>query len=670
MSIALVGNPNTGKSTIFNRLTGSSACEGNYPGVTVELACGHRMQGDSRLEFMDLPGQYSLFPASRDESVAVRYLLSTPPDVILNVVDAGNLERNLQLTVQLASLGIPMVLALNMYDEAAASGRVPDPSILSARLGMPVIRTVGRTGTGIEELAAAIVSAAASSPPRYQGLGQDVDREVDTLSGMLPATAVRSVGLATLLLEGSEEAGAVLSETSPDRSDAAMTAAASAIRRLERLYGDPVQIVTTGLRRGVAAGLVMEAAGPPRRRSTGPSLTRRIDSLLLNRFLGVPIFAALMYGAFWMTFRASAPFEGLLEGLFGALSGLAASVVPGGAFRSLLADGIVGGVGGVLMFVPAITILFLLISVMEDTGYMARAAFLTDGLMHRVGLHGRSFIPMLLGFGCTVPAVLATRTLDDRRDRLATIFVLPLLSCGAKLPIYLLVIGAFFPENRAAMLVTVYSVGILLALLGARVLRRTVLRGEDSPFVMELPPYRLPTLTALAGHVWRRLRHYIAKAGTVILAFSIILWFLGYYPRPAEGADPAEALEASFAGRLGQFLEPVFSPLGFDWRISTAMVGAAGAKELFVSQMGILTALEGGGEVDLPERMRSLYDPRTGLAMMLFALISTPCLATVAMVRRETGGWRWVIAQYAALTALAWVVAFAGRWISGIFRLF
>lgn len=671
ISVALAGNPNTGKSTIFNRLTGSSACEGNYPGVTVELACGSRTCGDRRLEFMDLPGQYSLSPASSDESVAVRYLLETPPDLILDVVDAANLERNLQLTVQLAALGLPMVIALNMCDEAAAAGRMPDPAVLSARLGVKVVRTIGRTGIGLEELVQALVEASQDgAPPRMQALGEDVDAEISRIAAMLPPLEVDGRGIAAMLLEGSEEAAAAVGRAAAGASARILEAAGTASRKLERLYADPVQIVLAGLRRGVASGLVMESVGPSRRRSTGPDVTRRVDAVLLNRFLGVPAFALIMYAAFWLTFRASAPLERLIADAFGALAGLASTLIPDGAIRSLVADGVIGGVGGVVLFVPAIAILFLLISLMEDTGYMARAAFLTDGLMHKVGLHGRSFIPMILGFGCTVPAVMATRTLEDRRDRLATILVLPLLSCGARLPGYLLVIGAFFPRHKALMLAFIYSVGIALALAAARILRKTVLRGEDSPFVMELPPYRLPTLAALARHVWRRVRHYLAKAGTVILAFSIVLWFLGYFPRQAAGADATAAVGGSFAERLGHAVEPIVRPLGFDWRIATAMIGAAGAKEIFVSQMGILTSLEGGQGRDLTSRMAALYDPGTGLAIMLFLLISAPCLATVAMVRRETGSWGLAAAQYAGLTALAWVIAFLGKWAFGISRFF
>ncbi|HOA05948.1 MAG TPA: ferrous iron transport protein B [Candidatus Fermentibacter daniensis] len=657
--VALVGNPNTGKSSIFNRLTGSSAHEGNYPGVTVELFCGSRTIEGRLFRFIDLPGQYSLMPASADEAVAVKGILEDPPDLVLNVVDATNLERNLQFTLQLAQLGLRMVVALNMSDEAEAAGRMPNVSMLSERLGVPVVRTVGRTGEGLSELIRVIARTADSDArPRRLIFGVDTDPEIESVASLIPDGPISATGIATMLVEGSAEAEDLLRRSFPDGAGAVVEAAGLASERLESLYGDPAQIVLAGLRHGLASGLATEVLGRPRRRSTTPLLTRRIDSVLLNRYLGVPIFALIMYLVFWLTFKASAPFEHLISRGFSSLAGLMRSALPDGPLQSLLADGITGGVGGVILYAPGISVLFLAISLMEDTGYMSRAAFLTDGLMHRFGLHGRSFIPMLLGFGCTVPAVLAARTLESRRDRLATILVLPLISCGARLPVYLMVTRAFFPGRQAIVLSLLYGSGMALALLGARLLRKTVLSGEDSPFVMELPPYRMPTLKALWRHVWARLSHYLAKAGTVILAFSVVLWLLGYFPRPREGADRAQALEESFAGRIGHALEPVMEPLGFDWRISTAMVGAAGAKELFISQTAILSSLSEDDEADLSSVLAARYAPATGVAVLVFMLISPPCLATVAMVKKETGSWRIALAQYAALMILAWLLAF------------
>ena len=657
--VLLAGSPNTGKSTIFNRLTGASAHEGNYPGVTVELACGSRACGETLLRFVDLPGQYSLSPASGDEAVAVRHILANPDDVILNVLDARNLERNLLLTIQLARLGMRLVVALNMSDEAAAEGRMPDLAILSDRLGVPVVATVGRTGEGMEAVLEAITGIASGAGRiRPMRLGADAEEQIAGVASLLPAGPPSPSGLAAMLVEGNPEALDLIRRTMPGMAGTIARRASEAAARLEGLYGDPAPLVLATLRRGLAAGLVREAVGVPGRRFTEPAATRRIDSIVLNRYLGFPILALLMFLTFWLTFQASAPFSELIGSGFGLLSEGVGRLLPGGALRSLLTDGLIGGVGGVLLYVPGISVLFLAISLMEDTGYMARAAFLTDGLMHRFGLHGRSFIPMLLGFGCTVPAVLATRTLESRRDRLATILILPLLSCGARLPVYLLAADAFFPGRQAVVLALTYGLGILLALLGARLLTRSVLRGGDAPFVMELPPYRMPTARALTRHVWARVSHYLARAGTVILAFSAVLWTMGYFPRPQAGADPAEALETSFSGRLGRVLEPLVEPLGFDWRIATALTGSIGARELFISQMAILTSLGGEGGGNLESEMSSRYSPATGAALIVFFLISAPCLASVAMVAKEAESWKLALGQYAALTALAWLAAF------------
>ncbi|MDM7993230.1 MAG: ferrous iron transport protein B [Candidatus Fermentibacter sp.] len=664
--VLLAGNPNTGKSTIFNRLTGASAHEGNYPGVTVELACGSRACGESLFRFVDLPGQYSLAPASEDEAVAVRYILDNPGDIILDVLDARNLERNLLLTIQLARLGTRLVVALNMCDEASAEGRMPDMGILSDRLGVPVVATVGRTGEGIDALLEAIAGAAAGTVhARPLRLGGDAEEQIAEVASLLPDGRLSPSGLASMLVEGNPEAVAMIRRTMPGAAGAVIDRSTRAAARLEALYGDPAPLVLAALRRGLAAGLVREAVGVPGRRFTEPAATRRIDSIVLNRYLGFPVLALLMFLTFWLTFQASAPLEGLIGSLFGLLSEGIGRALPEGALRSLVTDGIIGGVGGVLLYVPGISVLFLAISLMEDTGYMARAAFLTDGLMHRFGLNGRSIIPMLLGFGCTVPAVLATRTIESRRDRLATILVLPLFSCGARLPVFLLVAGAFFPGRQAAVLILTYGLGILLALLAARFLTRSVIRGGDSPFVMELPPYRLPTARALTRHVWARVSHYLAKAGTVILAFSAALWLMGYFPRPQAGADPAEALEASFSGRLGHALEPLVEPLGFDWRIATALTGSIGARELFISQMAILASLGGGGDAGLAHEMSSRYSPGTGAALVVFMLISAPCLSAVAVTARETRSWKMALGQYAALTALAWLAAFAVKTLLG-----
>ena len=715
ISVALAGNPNAGKTSVFNALTGSSQHVGNYPGVTVDTVVGKRVYGDTEITFVDLPGSYSLTAHSDDEREARRILLHNPPDLIVNVIDATNIERNLYLTVQLMELGYGMVIALNMSDEATAAGSMPDTEVLSEILGVPVVPTVGHRGRGIDSLLDAVMDALkAENRPRRVRFGRDIDPLLNSMARNIEEAGEELYPpryAAAKLLEMDPEVVAHLRRNLNEGEMEALEATAFAARKhLQEIFGDPPEVVLAELRHGIASGAWKESTPIQASRSTGPDTTHRIDNVLLNRVFGLPLFALAMYLTFWLTFTVGSPLAGLLESLFGLMSEVLQGWLPPGVIRSLLVDGIIGGVGGVLVFVPNIALLFLAISTMEDTGYMARVAFLMDRFMHKIGLHGQSFIPMIIGFGCTVPGVMATRVLSNRRDRLVTILVLPLMSCSAKLPVYLLVAGAFFAGQRALVLWLIYMAGILLAIALAKLLRVSVLRGENSPFVMELPPYRLPTLRGILQHVWFRARHYVAKAGTIILAFSILLWFLSSYPRPEthevdqmiarghlsvvedEGqvtalglesgreergtidqtelnaARKAESMEYSLAGRLGRMLEPVMSPLGFDWRISTALVGALGAKEIFVSQMGILFSL--GSSESSVSRLQSIistrYTPRTGIAILIFVLVMAPCIATFAIVRRETGSWAIAVGQFAGLTLLAYILSLAYYQISGL----
>ena len=713
IKVALAGNPNAGKTSVFNALTGASQHVGNYPGVTVDTVVGSKVHRDCKITFIDLPGSYSLTAHSDDEREARRILLHNPPDLVINVVDATNLERNLYLTVQLMELGYPLVVALNMSDEAEAGGMMPDTDVLGEILGAEVVPTVGHRGKGAGELLDRVIDSCDSQArPRRVRFGRDIDPLLDSM-----ARNIREAGeelyppryAAAKLLEEDPEVVTHLEDGLPPKEMEALQATAEAARKhLEDIFGDPPEVVLAELRHGIASGAAKESTPEQTHRSTGPDTTHRIDNVLLNRIFGLPLFALAMYMTFWLTFTVGSPLAGLLESLFGLLAELLQGWLPPGLIRSLLVDGIIGGVGGVLVFVPNIALLFLAISIMEDTGYMARVAFLMDRFMHKIGLHGQSFIPMIIGFGCTVPGVMATRVLSNRRDRLVTILVLPLMSCSAKLPVYLLVAGAFFPGQRALVLWLVYLGGILLAIALAKLLRVSVLRGANSPFVMELPPYRLPTLKGIIQHVWFRARHYVAKAGTIILAFSIVLWFLSSYPKPDEhrvdglidsgrltlveeegevsalrleentdvrgtidqgqfaAARRAEEMEHSLAGRLGRGLEPAMRPLGFDWRISTALVGALGAKEIFVSQMGILFSL-GSSEASV-SRLQSIltdrYTARTGISILIFVLVMAPCIATFAIVRRETGSWAIAAGQFVGLTLLAYLLSLAYYQIS------
>jgi ferrous iron transport protein B len=663
--VALAGNPNAGKTTIFNRLTGARQRVGNYPGVTVEWTQGFRRTPAAELRLVDLPGIYSLTTLSEEELVARDFLLHQRPDVVVHVVDASNLARNLYLATELLELCVPLILVLNMSDVVRRQGLKIDVQALSARLGVPVIPVVGTRGEGLDDLERAILSAGVGKA-RPVDLGPAVEARVRRLADRLAASAGAGRDApprwrAIKLLELDPLVADRIAD--PDLRAAAVAAA----RELDESDDITSDVVVARQRyayiQELCAGIVRQDGRPPR------GAGDRFDNVAMHPVWGLTVFLFLMFIVFNLTFTLGNPLLTILERGFGLLGSAVTDLWPVGSasvLRSLLVDGVIGGVGGVVVFLPNILLLFLAIAVLEATGYMARAAFVMDRFMSRVGLHGKSFIPLLIGFGCTVPAILATRTLETRRDRLITMLVLPLMSCGARLPIYALIIPAFFPARwQGPVLWGVYLTGIVLALAGARLLRQTVFRGETTPFLMELPPYRRPTLGSLGVQVWTRAWMYLKKAGTVILGASIILWFLTSYPAPpaattaSAGADRrAEAMAYSCAGRVGRALEPVLAPLGFDWRIGTALIGAFAAKEVFVAQMGIVFAVEEAGETSegLRERLRSNYTPLAGFCVMLFCLVAAPCMSTVAATKQESGSWRWALGQFWGLTAAAWLL--------------
>ncbi|MGQ9650880.1 MAG: ferrous iron transport protein B [Phycisphaerae bacterium] len=696
-TVALAGNPNSGKTTIFNALTGSRQHVGNYPGVTVKKKEGTCRHGGMQLRVIDLPGTYSLTAYSAEELVARNVLIHEKPDVVIDILDASNLERNLYLAVQIMELGTPLMLALNMSDVARHRGIEFDLGLLSRVLGLPIIATVGHKETGRQELLDAAVSIAQrqTSPAiRPIDYGPEIEAEITKLKEHIEQAGVLLNGVPTRwiaikLLEGDAELRKQISH------DAIVETADEAGQHLESLLGDSTEAMIADRRYGFISGVCQEAV-----RSTVASrhsMSDRIDAVVTNWILGLPIFLGMMYATFFVTFTLGEPPMGWIERGFEWLGGALAGLWADGSdslLRSLVVDGIIGGVGGVLVFLPNILLLFLTIAILEDTGYMARAAFLVDRLMNKIGLHGKSFIPMLIGFGCSVPAIMATRTLENRRDRLTTMLVVPLMSCGARLPIYALLIPAFFPRAwHAPMLWIIYLIGIITAIACAKLLKMTILRGETPPFVMELPPYRMPTLKSIGFHMWNRAGAYLKKAGTIILGISILLWSMQQWPGlPTEKSqvfarqrsaiearadladdvreehlaeiDHAQAqatLETSLMGRVGHTLEPILRPCGFDWKISTAMVGAFAAKEVFVAQMGIVYSLSEEEEESEPlrDKLQAAYTPLQGFCIMLFCLISAPCMATIAVTRREANSWSWAMFQLVGLTVLAWIMTTA-----------
>jgi ferrous iron transport protein B len=691
ITVAIAGNPNSGKTCIFNMLTGARQHVGNYPGVTVEKKQGLCKYAEYEITVVDLPGTYSLTAYSIEELVARSFLVDEQPDVVVDIVDSSNIERNLYLATQLIEMNVPLVLAFNMSDIANRKGLIFDIEQLSRLLEAKIVQTIGNKGKGKVKLLDAIVETAQQGKierTHKVNYGEEIEEElagIETIVADKEFELAQKYGprwLATKLLEGDSDI------TSKVHNKEVLDTAGTSVEHLKSIFGDEPEVIMADRRYGFISGACQETI-----KSTVASRHSRsdmIDVIVINRILGLPIFLILMYLVFQLTFTIGTYPMSWLEQFFGwAGRAIAGFWLVGSEnwLKSLLIDGVIGGVGGVVVFLPNILLLFLAIAILEDSGYMARAAFIMDGIMHKIGLHGKSFIPMLIGFGCSIPAIMGTRILENRRNRLTTIMVMPLMSCGARLTIYALIIPAFFPESwRGPMLWLIYLIGIVLAIICAKVLRLTVFKGETTPFVMELPPYRMPTLKSVCIHTWQRGWMYLKKAGTIILAIAIILWIAGSYPKPNQdsltglSAEQAQQfrLEHSVIGRIGRAIEPALKPLGFDWKIGTALIGATAAKEVFVSQLAIvyapLSSVEDrkGGSAEessqtLREKLQANYTPLTGFCIMLFCLIATPCVATVVMTRQETRSWRWALFQFLGLTALAYIVTFIVYQIGSFF---
>jgi ferrous iron transport protein B len=694
LRIALAGNPNSGKTTLFNALTGAHHKVGNYPGVTVEKREGIRTRNQRQYCFIDLPGVYSLTAYSLDEVVTRDFILEEKPDLIVDVLDSTNLERNLYLCLQFQELGVPLIGALNMSDEAEAKGIRIDAEQLSRTLGIPLVKTVGPKGTGTGALLDCIDALASGgySAGRMVHYGNELEAKLEELTALIAsdkdfAESYPARWMAIKLLE--KDSNAYERLAGHGRRAALVSAARDAVNWIEKHFGRDAEIIVTEQRYGYIRGAVREALSLVK--TVDFSLTQVIDRVIMNRFLSLPIFIAVLWSVFQLTFILGSYPTTALESAFSFLGSAFGQIIPRGVLRSLIVDGVIGGVGGVFSFVPLIVILFFLLSVLEDVGYMSRAAFATDKLLHAFGLHGQSIFPMMLGFGCSVPAIMASRTLKSRRDRIITVLVTPLMSCGAKLPVHVLLAAALFPGNEANMVMLIYVSGVVLALVSALILKRTILKGDPTPFVMELPPYRAPTLRGILWHVWEKTWQYIKKAGTVILSSAILIWAITNFPshEPSaakqaellasytaghplaseaekaaflETAGAEEGLSYSFAGMLGRAIEPVFRPLGFDWKIAVASVTGFAAKEVIVSTMGILYRV-GAGEDEESEGLRyairndPAMSPLVALSLMLFILIIPPCFAALATMRAELG-WKWVGFEFVFLFLLGWTVGF------------
>ncbi|MBD3318191.1 MAG: ferrous iron transport protein B [Chitinivibrionales bacterium] len=696
LKIALAGNPNSGKTTAFNRITGAMQKVGNWGGVTVEIKEAEKTIDGEKVVFVDLPGTYSLSAFSEEERVAREYLIEQKPDVVIDVVDATNLDRHLYLAVQLMELGIRPVIALNMWDEVAKRGIAIEIDRLRRLLGLRIVATTARTGKGIDELLREAMEQARAPRKEHAPLRIPLPHEIasavdrlEKLIGKSISTTYPSRWVACKLLEHDDEIEKLVREQ--PEGDAVIRMRDTAEMEISELLGDDPGNMIAEARYGYIAGLLREVVSQSRRNAV--EVSDRIDSVLTHRFWAFPIFIAFMWLLFQATFKIGEYPMGWIEAGVEWLMTTTQNLMPASVIRDLIVDGVIAGVGGVIVFLPNILILFFGISIMEDSGYMARAAFIMDRLMHRIGLHGKSFIPMLMGLGCSVPAIMATRTLESRNDRIKTILLTPLVSCSARLPVFVLFAGALFPKHAGNVVFLFQVVLGFAAFVGMALLFKVTLfrGGEEHPFVMELPPYRVPTGKSVLIHMWWKARHYLKKMGGVVLVFSVILWWAGQYPKAPEiearyekkieavrhvgnvsldekddrvasleSAMNAEVMRQTYIGRIGRVLEPVVRPFGTDWRGAVSLVTGFVAKEVVVGSMGVLYAV--GDEVDeendaLRDELKHHFTPLTAVAFMLFVLLYTPCVVALVTLVRELKDRRWSIFSVVYQVVLAWTAA-------------
>lgn len=714
INVALVGNPNCGKTSLFNVASGSHEHVGNYSGVTVDAKEGHFDFQGYHFRLVDLPGTYSLSAYSPEELYVRKHIIDETPDVIINVVDAGNLERNLYLTAQLIDMNVRMVVALNMYDALLHSGNTLDHKKLGQLFGVPIVPTVSRTGKGIDNLFHVIIGLyeGADFVGQKEGIqdeamreyrewhdkyvpdhkygshdeethdfdgksyirhihinhGPELERSIDAVKEVICKNEnirykYSTRFLAIKLLENDKDIEQRVISTLPNGEEVIRVRDKEAGRIRLSMNEDSEQAITDA-KYGFITGALKETY--TEKNQNTEMFTRIVDSIVTHKIWGFPIFFVFLYLMFECTFVFGEYPKGWIEWLVEQIASLAETFMPAGPLKDLIVDGIIGGVGGVIVFLPNILLLYIFISFMEDSGYMARAAFIMDKIMHKMGLHGKSFIPLIMGFGCNVPAIMASRIIESRKSRLVTILINPLISCSARLPIYLVMIGAFFPSKASLVLLSIYVTGILLAVLMARIFSRFIVRGDDAPFVMELPPYRMPTAKSVLRHTWEKGAQYLKKMGGIIMIASVIIWFLGYYPNHDAYSTTAEQQENSYIGQIGKAIEPVIEPLGFDWKMGIGILSGIGAKELVVSTLGVLYTNDDDIEsVDLADRIP--ITPLVAYGYMLFVLIYFPCIATVAAIKNESGSWKWAAFTICYTTLLAWIVAFLVHQVGGIF---
>lgn len=702
-TIALTGNPNSGKSTIFNKITGIRQHIGNYPGVTVEKKEGYYTYKNHNFRFVDLPGIYSLSPYSVEEIVTRDFLINKKPDVVIDIVDSTNLERNLYLATQLIQLKVPLVLVFNMWDMAEKRGFLIDYKFLSTLLGVPIVPTVGIIKRDIDTLLDTIcdvVDGKISITPTEINYGDEIEEEIKKLSAIIEKiplltsrcpikwTAIKllenDVQILNLLEQDSEIKKLLIEQIIKSRE------------HLKKIFGDDPEIAIADKRYGFISGACMKSVTLSV--EYRHDISDKIDEILIHKLFGLPIFFLLMWLLFQITFKLGQyPME-LLDLGFVKLGAFVSTIVSNDVIRSLLVDGVIGGVGGVLIFLPNILLLFLGIAILEDSGYMARAAFIMDKIMSKIGLQGKSCIPMLIGFGCNIPAIMATRTLENKRNRIITIMAIPFMSCGARLPVYALLIGTFFSKEIAGnVLFSIYLIGVLMGIVTSILFNKFIFKGESPPFIMELPPYRVPTVKGMLIHIWNRAWMYLKKAGTVILAFSVGIWFLCTFPQTTQYSKDynslikesqkvndaqkviyyknqrsLEKLENTFAGKLGHLMIPLLKPIGLgSWKIGVALFAGFSAKEVIVATLGTLYSIgETGSEKEqLKDALQrdSFFSPLVAYVFMIFTLLYIPCLSAVAVIRAELGGWKWAIIAVVYTVSIAWVVSFLTY---GIGRLF